>query len=151
MTDPLSVAGLVAGLLSLGLQVSGGITQYIDALECREAEIASAKRQNDTLQTLLQVVNSSLIPLQREQPTVTLTVQHCVDVCNDELKKLGELVVKLAPQPPSPSGVDSQRSKWKAHGDKLRYPFSRPKLQQLEDRLRNANASLQLALQTLEL
>ncbi|KAH6618157.1 hypothetical protein B0J18DRAFT_272944 [Chaetomium sp. MPI-SDFR-AT-0129] len=151
MADPLSVAGLVAGLLSLGLQVSGGITTYIDALDCREAELASAKRQNDTLQTLLQVVNSSLIPLQREQPTVTLAVQHCVDVCSDELKKLGELVAKLAPESPSPSGCGRKRSKWKAHGDKLFYPFSRPKLQQLEEKLRNSNASLQLALQTLGL
>lgn len=151
MGDPLAVAGPVTGLLSLGLQVSGGIITYIDALDCREAEIASAKRQNDTLQTLLKAVNASLISLQRDQPAVTLAVQPCVDACNDELKKLGELVAKLAPKPPPPSGGGSQRSKWKGRGDKLRYPFSRPKLQQLEERLRNANASLQLALQTVEL
>jgi hypothetical protein len=45
MADPLSIAGTVAGLVSLGLQVCGGITQYLDAIKCLAEELSSARRQ----------------------------------------------------------------------------------------------------------
>lgn len=40
MSDPLSVAGLVTGVISLGLQVAVEINKYLDALECREKDVA---------------------------------------------------------------------------------------------------------------
>jgi chromosome segregation ATPase len=148
MADPLSVAGLTAGLVSLGLQVSGGITQYIDALDCREKDIASAKQQNDSLHKTLQTIEASLVQLRRDHHAATTAVQACLDSCQTELKDLQKLVAELAvPNQP----VIDRRSKIRNRGKKLLYPFDRPKLQQLETRLRNANATLQLALQALGL
>jgi hypothetical protein len=147
MADPLSVAGLAAGLVSLGLQTCGGITKYIDALDCREQDITSIKQHNNSLRNTIQVVETSLTQLHRDHPGPTAAVRSCLDSCGNELRALDDLVAQLA------AGFDrsttGRRNKVKSQGKKLLYPFSRPKLEQLETRLRNANVTLQPALQAL--
>lgn len=148
MADPLSVAGLAAGLVSLGLQVSGGITQYLDALDCREQDISSARQQNESLRKVLPVIEASLSQLQSDHHTATAAAQACLDSCKTSFKALQDLVTDLTGPDQANSG---KRSKIASHGRRLAYPFKRPKLQQLEGKLRSANAALQLALQALEL
>lgn len=148
MVDPLSVAGLATGVVSLGLQVAGGITDYIEALNCRSQEILSVKQQNESLQRTLQVVETSLSQFRRDHQTATVAVRECLDLCKQELKALESLVVDVTAcdQP-----TTDRKSKIKNKGKRLLYPFSRPKLEQLETTLRNTNATLQLALQSLGL
>lgn len=43
MAEALGLAASVAGLLSLGLQVTGGVARYLDVLENRQKELASVK------------------------------------------------------------------------------------------------------------
>jgi hypothetical protein len=149
MADPLSVAGLAAGLVSLGLQVCGGITKYMDALDCREQDIASVRQQNLSLQKTLHVVETSLAQLQPDHQTAAAAVSSCIDGCRNELEALVTLMADLAGSS-QPTAV-GRRDKLRNQGKKLLYPFSRPKLEQLETTLRNANATLQLALQALGL
>ncbi|RYP45967.1 hypothetical protein DL768_007749 [Monosporascus sp. mg162] len=127
MADPLSVAGLAIGVVSLGLQVTGGITDYIDALNCRDQDIAL---------------------LQRDHQAATAAVRECLDSCKKELQVLESLVAELVACDQSTTG---RKNKIKNQGKKLLYPLNRPKLEQLGTRLRNVNATLQLALQTLGL
>ncbi len=148
MADPLSIAGLAAGLVSLGLQVSGGITQYVDALDCREADIASAKQLNDCLQKTLQFIEESLSDFRNDHLAATAVVQACLETCKANLRALQSLLAELAGPDQTHIG---RRSRIQNRGKKLLYPFSRPKLQQLETSLRNANATLQSALQALGL
>ncbi|KAK3897789.1 hypothetical protein C8A05DRAFT_47707 [Staphylotrichum tortipilum] len=138
MADPLSVAGLAAGLVSLGLQVCGSVIAYIDALDCREQDLASLRHQH----------NSVYKTLQRTHQRATAAVRSCLDACHAELEDLNDLVVGFSTGTRSET---SRREKLRSQGKKLLYPFSRPKLEHLETRLRNANAALQLALQALGL
>ncbi len=153
MADPLSVAGLVAGLaaglVSLGLQVCGGITQYLDALDCRDQDMVSVRQQTISLQNTLRAVEPSLAQLQSDHQAAAAAVHDCIAGCKSELRALLTLVTDLTgcDQPPRAG----RRDKLKSQGKKLLYPFSRPKLNQLETRLRNANGAFQLALQTLGL
>jgi hypothetical protein len=148
MADPLSVAGLAAGVVSLGIQVSQGITTYIDGLNCRSRDIALARQQNDCLQKTLQVVETLRSQLERDHRDATALIRQCLDSCQEELKALDSLLVDL-------TACDQFAVDWaseiKNKGKRLLYPFSRPKLVQLETRLRNANGALQLALQILGL
>ncbi|KAH6632437.1 hypothetical protein F5144DRAFT_489559 [Chaetomium tenue] len=146
MADPLSVAGLAAGMVSLGLQVCGGITSYLDALKCGEQDIASTRQQIDRLGRALQAVEASLPQPQQEHQAPTAAVHGCLDSCNQELKGLETLMAHLAGPDQNPSGG---REKIQALSKRLCYPFNRPKIEQLEMRLRNTNATLQLALQAL--
>ncbi|RYP92826.1 hypothetical protein DL770_000997 [Monosporascus sp. CRB-9-2] len=148
MADPLSVAGLGIGVVSLGLQVSRGITTYMDALNCRDKDIASLRQQNDSLRKTLQVVETSLSQFQRDHRFATTVVHECLDSCKKELNALESLVADLTACDQS---TTSRKNKFKNQGKKLLYPFSRPKVEHLEIRIYNANASLQLVLQTLGL
>ncbi|TGJ81341.1 hypothetical protein E0Z10_g7415 [Xylaria hypoxylon] len=148
MADPLSVAGLAISVVSLGLQVAGGITDYIDALNCRRQDIMSVKQQNDSLRKTLQVIETSLSQFPRDHQDATVAVRECLDLCKQELKALESLVVDFAAYDQPTTG---RKDKIKNNGKKLLHPFSRPKLEQLEARLRNANSALQLGLQTLGL
>lgn len=146
MADPLSVAGLATGMVSLGLQVCGGITSYLDALKCGEQDIASTRQQTDCLDKTLQVVKASLPQPRQEHQAPTAAVHSCLDSCSQELKALQTLMAQLAGPDQALSGG---REKIQALSKKLRYPFNRPKIDQLEMKLRNTNATLQLALQAL--
>ncbi|KAK3297421.1 uncharacterized protein B0H64DRAFT_392114 [Chaetomium fimeti] len=149
MADPLSVAGLAMGVVSLGIQVSQGITTYIDALNCRDQDLLSVRERNNSLRQTLQVVERSRSQLEDDHQVATAAIRECLDSCNKELGVLEDLVIYLTAcdQSNTASLIGKVRNKSK----KLLYPFSRPKLEQLETRLRNANAALQLALQILGL
>jgi hypothetical protein len=150
MADPLSVAGLAAGVISLGLQVCGGITSYVEAVECREQDIASARQQNHSLRQTLQVAQTCLVQLQDDgmHQAAAIAVRDCVHSSTQELKALNALVGELTGHGQPMTG---RGNKIKAQGRRLLYPFNRPKLVLLETRLRNANAALQLTIQALGL
>lgn len=149
MADPLSLPGLAIGLVSLGVQVSGGISKYIDALDCREQDIASVREQNDALEKSLNVVNQLLSRVHPEYQESTALVRQCLEPCRNELKALDALVADLT------GGGQQSSAGWKdrlkSQGKKLLYPFDRPKLEQVESRLRKASMTLLSALQTLNL
>ncbi len=151
MADPLSIVGLAAGLVSLGLQVGGGIKTYLDALDCREQDMASVRQQNDTLAATLRTIETLLIPSQLEpaHQKATEAVRDCLDSCRKELNSLSHLVTDLTGC--SASTAVGRRDRIKAEGKRVLYPFTRPKLDELGKRLHSANATLQLSLQMLNM
>lgn len=148
MADPLSLLGLAAGLVSLGLQTCSGITTYLGAIKCRAEDITSIRRQNDALNSVLQAIKPSLSRLPSDHQASVAAVQSCFQSCETELKALKTLVDGLAQNNASNATV---KDRIKGQAKKLSYPFNRQKLQQLESRLNQANAGLQLALQSLGL
>lgn len=148
MSDPLSIAASAAGLVSLGLQVCGGITRYLDALDCREQDISSSRQRNESLQKLLPVIEFSLNQLRSDHHAVTAAAQDCLDACKTDFKDLENLLVDLTSSGRANSG---KTSKIASHGKKLLYPFKRSKLQELNGKLSRTTQSLQLALQALGL
>ncbi|KXX81100.1 hypothetical protein MMYC01_204118 [Madurella mycetomatis] len=147
MSDPLSVIGLAAGLVSLGIQVSSGITKYLDALDCRGQDIASVRQQNKALEKSLAFISATLAqPSNQPEHDGSAVLRECLESCNMELKALNSLVADLADSGESTAGM---RGRIKNQRKKLLYPFNRPKLEQLDRRLCRANQTLQLPLQTL--
>lgn len=148
MADPLSVAGLALAVVSLGLQVTGGITDYFDSLKSRDQDIASIIQQNDTLKKTLQVIESSISRFQNDHRTATEALRQFLDSSNDELKFLEGMVATLTT---NDQGTIDRRTKARNKGKKLLYPFHRPKLEQMATKIHHINATLQLGLQSLGL
>lgn len=148
MADPVSVAGLAVSVVSLGIQVSGGITTYIDSLSCRDKDIASIRQQNASLQKSLEVIEASLPQFHRKHHPATTAVHECLDSSKNELSTLESLISDLTS---CDQFAKSRKDKFKSQGKRLLYPFSRPKVKELETRICNTNSALQLALQTLGL
>lgn len=148
MAGPLSVAGLALAVVSLGLQVTGGITDYFDSLNSRDQDIASIIQRNDTLRKTLQIIELSISRFQNDHRTATETLRQFLDSSNEELKVLEAMVATLNIDD---QGTGGRRNKTRNKGKKLLYPFHRPKLEQMVTKLHHINATLQLGLQSLGL
>ncbi|KAF5713071.1 ankyrin repeat-containing protein [Fusarium mundagurra] len=146
MADPLSVAGLALAVVSLGLQVTGGITDYFDSLKSRDQDIASVMQQNDTLRKTLQIIESSISRFQNDHRTETEALRQFLDSSNEELRALESMVATLIT---NDQGTTGRRNTARNKGKKLLYPFHRPKLEQMATKLHHINATLQLGLQSL--
>ncbi|RYP37239.1 hypothetical protein DL767_003058 [Monosporascus sp. MG133] len=148
MADPISVVGLVAGLASLGIQVCGGITNYVDAVKCRADDVASARRQAQSFKNLLQIIQATVAQVDSNHRVSTTAVVECIKSCETELKTLESFVSELTGDVTSPANF---KGKIKEQTRKLSYAFNRSKLDQLEARLARANGIFQTAVQSLGL
>lgn len=143
MADPVSLAASIAGLISLGLQVTSGISNYIDAVNCRDQELRDVRQQNDLLKQTLVIIETTSSRLEKWSPEITSVVKQSVEANKDSLNALESFVAqKLA-------GVDV--GTWRSRLGKLHYAFDRPKLQQLCNRVSRTQSGLQLAIDGLGL
>ncbi|RYC55236.1 hypothetical protein CHU98_g10977 [Xylaria longipes] len=143
MADPLSVAGLVTSVISLGLQVAGGLSDYLKGMKGREEELSSAKRRVDTMKDLLLTIQDLLPRMKNSWPTSATSIERHVQTCNTEISALFALLTELSQPASSGSGI---RLKLAEQKQKLSYPFNRTHLSHLEERLVKVNNALQTAL-----
>lgn len=148
MTDPFTIVGLAAGLASLGIQVCGGITTYLDGIKCQADDIASVKRQVQSLESVLQAVRTTLPRIDSSHQVSTTAVVECLRSFEAELETLGKFVSKLTADIVTPTKF---KDKVKEQTKKLTYPFNRSKLNQLGARLVQVNGIFQTSLQGLDL
>lgn len=139
MAEAVGLAASVAGLVSLGLQVTGGIVTYLDALENRQDELASVKRQNDALSAALDIIQAATSRFQGQPHDHA--VQNNIQSCNAELQALEVLLAELAN-----CDTSTWRQRLRSTRKKLSYAFDRSKVHQMAQRLHHANEVLQLTL-----
>ncbi|KAI1271758.1 hypothetical protein F5Y07DRAFT_404106 [Xylaria sp. FL0933] len=148
MVDPLSIAGLVTGVVSLGLQVAGGLSDYLDAVKGRTEELGSAKRQTTEMKESLLTIKDLLLQVENTFPKSAIMIKRHVNSCDAELSALHALLSELSQPSPSGTGIRLKLSEQKK---KLTYPFNRSHISRLEERLTKVNNTLQTALQVTEL
>lgn len=144
MADPLSVAASAAGLLSLGIQVTQGISTYLDALKCRQEDLDVVSRKNDALRHIIGSVNS-IVPSQQPLNRPHAAVRDCIAICKDELEGLETLVAQLS----GCKNTQTWKTRLQNQSRKLSYPFTRSRVQELSQQLDQANGTLQVALEGL--
>lgn len=147
MSDPVSVAGTAVGVVSLGLFLCQGVTEYLQALECRKEDIESTSRQVDCLQSALNVIKLVLPKLSSDSQNAKQVVERCLHLCEDDMKRLAKRLDELK----DGSNSDSLNQKLRLQARKLAYPFKQGSLRRLEDSVVKINAILSTALQAVEL
>ncbi|KAK8137556.1 hypothetical protein PG984_003049 [Apiospora sp. TS-2023a] len=138
--ESVGLAASIAGLMSLGLQATGGVVAYVDALKNREEELASIKRQNDAMVAAIGAIKASSSRFQNRQHDTALA--HSIQSCEAVETLLAEL---------ANCDTSTWRRRFNSKKKKLSYKFDRPKVQQVTQRLHHANDILQLTLTGLEL
>lgn len=122
MADPFSITASVAGLISLGVQITGGVTQYLDAVREREDDIASAKTQVQRMQELLKVVEDVAAKIKPSHNATAAFLNAAASV-EPELKALKEFILRIdAMDRPPPSHKILEKAYIQAK--KLKYPFN---------------------------
>ncbi|KAF6803060.1 hypothetical protein CSOJ01_11137 [Colletotrichum sojae] len=147
------VLGTVAGVISLGIQLSSGVMTYLDGVQCREEDIDSTKRRCRSMEALLKEIES--LRLRLPSPAVPATtngtaLEESLSSAKAELSLLANFMGKICPSgaltPPKTAMEKIQEKK-----RKLLYPFRRDHLDRLDSRLEAANTTLRAALQLAEL
>jgi hypothetical protein len=144
MADPVGILGTATGVVSLGLQVYRSISDYLDDLEARDHDLASARAQLQVLRHSIAVIETALPTFGPSLRAVTDPAILAIAACQAELGNLEGTVQELTPGQASSSRV-------KAHIRTLTYPFNRSSLLKIEDRLQKTNSSFQIALAALDM
>lgn len=144
--EGLGLAASVAGLLSLGLQITGSITEYLDALNRREDDLEHVRSQNQALITTLSALEVVASGLPNQCLALTSAAVQDIQRCKLGLSDMEKLRIEL---------TDSDQRNWttrlKNKKKKFTYKFNESKMQQLAERLRGSKELLQLTLAGLEL
>ncbi|KAJ4423095.1 hypothetical protein N0V82_002224 [Gnomoniopsis sp. IMI 355080] len=148
MADPLSITASVAGLISLGVQVIGGITQYLDAVRERKDDLVLARKQVDLMRELLKLVESVSVKIEPTHNSAAASLKASASV-ESELKALEQFVRRIDTKKPSTS--HAALGKVSLQAKMLTYPFHRPTLVGLLSQLTRVNEMLQAALQVVAL
>lgn len=148
MADPLSIAGLVVGVVGFGLQTMETCSKYLDAIKCREQELASLRNDVIRFTELLQNLESLTVATDASHHKASKTIKACISDCHTHLKSFEELLNKVAKANHTSTGL---AGKLKSQSLKMSYAFNKGDLLRLEGQLTKANTSLQTALQTLGL
>lgn len=142
MTDPLSIASGVAGLLSLGISVSQGIITYYSSWKDCPENVASTVQALNSLSNVLKNIRRTTEESSQLQLETREAIDNSVLSCRAVLEKLEKKLEKLK-QP----GNDPRR--WgKVAGAIQRgiYPFKESTLSKLREHVSELRASLDLAL-----
>lgn len=141
MADPLSITASVAGLVSLGIQLGGGIKAYLDAVLERKEDIDSAEKQVLRMQGYLQRMEDVAAKIEPTHTTAADFLRDCAKV-EPELKSLGDFVTKLS-TPALSYSHHTALAKIQRHAKKLTYPFHRPTMNRLQSQLARVNTMLE--------
>lgn len=143
--ESVGLAASIAGIVSLGLEIVGGIIKYVDAVENRQGELESVSRQSKALNAIL-VEADSMLSSHSQSGAVSDAVAQSMRLFKEELSRLQELHTDLA---------DSDSQGWTARLEnkkkKATYAFKRSRIQELGLRLQKAGDALQLTLNVLGL
>ncbi|GAW24011.1 hypothetical protein ANO14919_135900 [Xylariales sp. No.14919] len=148
MAEAFGVAASVAGIVSLGLELSTRIITYIDAVRHWDEEISAIHRQTKTLQSSLEVLKNALPDLALKHRVAGDAVLAALKSGHLELGALKDFIERL-------TGSTGQSQNLKSHlkhaSKRMAFPFHRGNLETLQQRLDRTNVSLDAASRTLGL
>ncbi|KAH7219842.1 hypothetical protein BKA60DRAFT_596172 [Fusarium oxysporum] len=147
MADPLSIASGVAGLVSLGLTLCGGLHNYFSSVKGRHQDIETASRSLTLLQSNIFIIQSSTLKLGHRHALSANGVNQGLANCEFELVALQQLMLNLTRD----EGLSDITGKLRKQIKIARYPFDQKKLIQLQDQLSKANTTLSSFVQNFNL
>ena len=150
MADPVGIAGTAAGLVSLGLQLYGGISKYLDAVRARDEDLAFAEQNLEHLKRTIDDVQAASSRWEGICPNSSPPVVKAVNWCRTQLDALQQLLSELQRNTDGASGSD-RKAALRAKRKQYAYPFKRESISKLEKRLQISSDALQRALQVLGL
>lgn len=139
MLDPLSTAGSVAGIISLGIQVCDGLVSYLRSVRGRKKDIADALREAETLVPIFYSLHGLL---SRLPPEISVTsIQKCLKDSEEQLLAMQKWLIDLR----GSSDTTSLKGKVEEVGRSVVYPFRQVKLDALRQTLRQLLDGLRMS------
>ncbi|KAK2685599.1 hypothetical protein QWA68_015471 [Fusarium oxysporum] len=97
MSDPLSTASGIAGLVSLGLTLCNGLHTYFSAIKDRHNDIESAAQSLELRKVYISIVQTTASKLKHHSSLAVGGLYMSLKNCKSELKCLEGLLLELVP------------------------------------------------------
>ena len=148
MTDPLSVAAGIAGLVSLGIQVTESLVKFYTSYKDQDTDVA---RMTTKLESLLDTFYGLDAALQSrrfrpDEKDLIKNIESSVRNCDDLIQELKEEIQKFDKD--SASGFTGTI---RAAGRRAAYPFRQSTLQKLDEAIGEIRLNLTFTLGVLQL
>ncbi|KAF5248220.1 hypothetical protein FANTH_6012 [Fusarium anthophilum] len=148
MAEPAGITGAAIGIVSFGLQLYTGISEYLDALKGRDKDLQFVKQHTGTLQDYLRSIEEALDTIGSDYTVARHAIERCKCSCEVELRGLETLLQELR----APFENRFNRTvKVKNSRRKFSYPFNKKSIVRLQERLNSTNNVLNMAILALQL
>ena len=148
MTDPLSVAAGVAGVVTLGIQVTQSLVKFYKSYMNIYSELAGIierlERLTEALQSLEKALSSRTF--QVDEQSLVKSIETSITKCDELIQELQDECQKFS-EPSSIRFKDAVKSS----GRRIAYPFRQSTLQKLDEDIDEIRANLSFALNVLQL
>ncbi|KAF5254518.1 hypothetical protein FANTH_776 [Fusarium anthophilum] len=148
MAEAFGIAGSAFGTVSLGIQLFTEISNYLNSVEGRDEDLERAKNYALDLYSSLIALDTLASTTGIGDADLERVVNQGQANCASAINKLSKMVAELKGQDPIPN---SRISKARNLYIKLKYPFKKQNLENLEKQLFNTVSVLKLALTVLQL
>ncbi|KAK7414588.1 hypothetical protein QQZ08_012523 [Neonectria magnoliae] len=147
MSDPLSVAGSVVGIASLGITVAQGLINYYAAFQSQTSDVAHTTKKLSRLLDLLESLRQQLERRrsQAEDSEILANMKSCMEDCKE---LIGDLETELNKFNQVPH--QGTRARFRATGSRLAYPFRQSTLQKLDEDVNDFISCLSFATNLLQ-
>ena len=148
MADPLSVATGIAGLISLGIQVTQSLVQFYTSYKGLDGDVARITGNLESLHDIFGFLQSALKTrtFRRDEQDLIKNIESSISKCTDLIQELQEEWEKF-----DKCLVGGIKGAIKAAGRRTAYPFRQSTLQKLDEDIRDIRDDLRLALDVLQL
>lgn len=148
MSEPLSVAAGVAGLISLGIQVTEGLVRFYTSYKNQDANVARTTEKLENLLVTFRCLNDALQKriFRPEEQELIKKIQSSVQQCDELIQELQQECDGFKKDPTNGLGKAI-----KVAGRRLAYPFRQSTLQKLNEDIDEIRENLSLAFDVLQL
>jgi ankyrin repeat domain-containing protein 50 len=145
----MDVAASIAGLVSLGIQVTQALIDYYTAYKGRESEVASTMRKLNRLLDMLKSLSAHLNgrKFKDNEKDLQATIENAVQDCEEYIHELRTICEKLV-ESDSAIGL---RAETGSSARKLAYPFRKSTLHAIEEDVDDAASHISRSLQMFQL
>ena len=148
MSDPLSVAVSVAGLISLGIQVTQSLVDFYTSYKTQDSDFASTLHELESLLDIFQDLNRALASrkFEAEEQGLIRKIENAIRDCDDSIQGLQDECQKL-----NKSSALGAKDSIIVGLRRVAYPLRRSTLQKLEEDIGHLRANVSIALNVLQL
>ena len=147
MADPLSVTAGVAGLVSLGIQVTRSLVDFYTSYRDQGSDLARMTERLEYLLDIFQSLEKTLLDrhFQADERSLIKNIETSIQDCDELIQELQEQCQKFSK---TSNGI---KAAVRLAGRRATYPFRRSTLQKLDEDIDEIRANLSSALDVLQL
>ena len=148
MLDPLSVAASVAGLISLGIQVSQSLVDFYNSYKDLDSDVEGTMKRLESLLDIFCYLDKTISnrKFQADERDLIKNIEASIKACDELVQELQDECKKFSKT--SSNGV---KATIRIAGRRATYPFRKSTLQKIDEDIDEIRANLSSALRVLQL